>query len=472
MQNSPQFFGGKEGPFREVTIAGGGLAGCEAAWQLAGRGVRVVLYEMRPHVMTPAHVTGLLGELVCSNSLKSTSMNNASGILKREMEIGGSLVLQAAFASRVPAGSALAVDRRLMGEKITHVIENHPLIKVRREVVEELPEGPAIIATGPLTGGALAERLSEAASVPLYFYDAIAPIVETESIDLDNAFFASRWEKEASESPDQPPRGDYINCPLSLEEYEDFIESLLSGEQVPPHSFEEPRFFEGCLPIEVMASRGSDVLRHGPMRPVGLRDPNTGRRPYAVVQLRAENKGATAHNMVGFQTRLKYGEQKRIFRKIPALRNARFLRLGSIHRNTYLRAPDCLEDDLVLQNTEDIRVAGLLCGVEGYMESTAMGWLVGIITAIRLAELDFHPPPPSTATGALYAYIRRSLMEDEIFTPTNMNLSLFPEPATKGKRVPKKLRRIMIAERAEKEFKSWLSTLDQEIGGKSLRVSE
>ncbi len=464
------------GEEKHITVVGGGLAGSEAAWQLAMRGIAVTLFEMRPEVMTPAHRTGHLGELVCSNSLKAVRKDNASGILKKEMELGKSLILESAYKSRVPAGGALAVDRALMGERITDAIENHPNIEIRRELVQCIPQPPAIIATGPLTEGPLADELSSGAGVPLYFYDAIAPIVETDTIDHDHTFVASRWDEKKTKSSDplktepdttpspsaeEPQRGDYINCPLSRDEYEAFVEDLLNADKVPPHPFEEPKYFEGCLPIEVMAARGPDVLRYGPMRPVGLRDPKTGRRPYAVIQLRAENSQGTAHNLVGFQTRLLYGEQKRIFKKIPALRNVNFLRLGSIHRNTYLRAPDCLNEDFTLKKAPGVRVTGLLCGVEGYMESTAMGWLTGVMAANELrAGNVLELPPVTTATGSLYAYIRRPRMKDEPFAPTNMNMSLLPPLESPGKKIKKSQRRLLTAERAEKDFESWLERIN------------
>jgi len=458
-----------------VKVVGGGLAGSEAAWQLAKRGIAVTLFEMRPEVMTPAHRTGHLGELVCSNSLKAVRKDNASGILKKELELGKSLILEAAYESRVPAGGALAVDRQLMGEKITNAIENHPNIELRRELIQSIPQQPAIIATGPLTEGLLADDLSSSAGVPLYFYDAIAPIIETDTLDDNHTFVASRWDEKKkntsdplkterdttpSTSPEKPKQGDYINCPLSREEYETFVEDLLTADKVPPHHFEEPKYFEGCLPIEVMAARGPEVLRYGPMRPVGLRDPKTGRRPYAVLQLRAENSQGTAHNMVGFQTRLRYPEQKRIFKKIPALRNVNFLRLGSIHRNTYLRAPDCLNEGFALKQAHGVRVTGLLCGVEGYMESTAMGWLTGVMTASELNNGNLgEPPPVTTATGSLYAYIRRPRMKDEPFAPTNMNMSLLPPLDSPEKKIKKNQRRLLTAERAEEDFKNWLECL-------------
>ena len=323
--------------------------------------------------------------------------------------------------------------------------------------MKELPSPPAIIATGPLTEGPFADRLAEATGTPLYFYDAIAPIVDTETVDTERSFVASRWAWRDTESASESGlRGDYINCPLNQEEYEEFVAELLQAEKVPPREFEEPRYFEGCLPIEIMAARGMDVLRHGPMRPVGLKDPKTGRRPYAVLQLRAENRHGSAHNLVGFQTRLKYGEQKRVFSKIPALRNARFLRLGSIHRNTYLRAPRCLDEGFVLKGSPGVRVTGLLSGVEGYVESVAMGWLTGVLTAATLAGDTLCPPPLTTATGSLYAYLRRPLMDDQPFTPTNMNMSLLPPADTKGKKASKKERRLMVGKRAVSDFTQWV----------------
>jgi methylenetetrahydrofolate--tRNA-(uracil-5-)-methyltransferase len=423
-----------------------------------------------------------LGELVCSNSLKSTALTNASGILKAELAAAGSLVLDSAMRCRVPAGSALAVDRVAMAEMITRKLAAHPGVDIERRRVDELPDPPAIIATGPLTEGQLADRLAEAAGEPLHFYDAIAPILEADSLLMEHAFIASRWETrqeaagEGGGSAGQD-RGDYINCPLSREGYEELVADLLTAKQVEPHEFEKPRYFEACLPVEIMASRGIEVLRHGPMRPVGLTDPTTGKWPHAVVQLRAENREGTAYNMVGFQTRLTYGEQKRVFRKIPALREARFLRLGSIHRNTYLRAPSALDDRLHLLNRPGVAVAGLLSGVEGYVESVAMGWLVAVMMAADLSGHPIPPPPATTATGGLYGYLRRQRDPQQPFAPTNMNMSLLPpveeawaneamsDPAaralaTRGgkKKRPnkKKLLRLAAARRALSHLEAWL----------------
>ena len=452
-----------------VTVVGGGLAGCEAAWQLAVRGVPVRLLEAKPLEKSPAHKMDLLAELVCSNSLKSLDPGSPAGLLKAELHALGSFFLDCAYQCRVPAGMALAVDRKALAELATQRIQGHPNIQLERQVVRKLPEGPAIVATGPLTAGGLADALSEATGRPLYFYDAIAPIVDAGSIDWENAFMASRWDACADEQPPAPDpveyglapsditRGDYVNCPLDEAQYKTLVTELLEADKVPAHEFEEPRYFEGCLPVEVMAGRGMDVLRHGPMRPTGLRQPETGLRPHSVVQLRAENLHRTAYNLVGFQTRLTYPEQDRVFRLIPALRKAVFLRYGSIHRNTYLRAPDCLGPRLELKAHPGVRVAGLLCGVEGYAESAAMGLLTAVMLAADLGEFDLKPPPPETALGSLYHYLQRPRAEGEEFVPTNMNLSLMPPLSLPtGKRKPgKKQRRLLISQRGLAALREW-----------------
>ncbi len=449
---------------QRVTVVGGGLSGSEAAWQLAERNIPVTLVEMRPISTTPAHQTDLLAELVCSNSLKSLDLRTPGGILKAELTELGSLILRAAQETRVPAGSALAVDREQFARTITEAVTAHPLIEVVRRRQDELPVPPALLATGPLTSGPLAQALERVAGRPLAFYDAIAPIVDAESIDWDKAFRASRWDgieyqrpkgpspEAFGFAPDASTQGDYVNCPMTQQEYEAFVEALLTAKQVTPHEFEEPRYFESCLPIEVMAARGLDVLRHGPMRPVGLRDPRTGSRPHAVVQLRPENRHGTAYNMVGFQTRLTYPEQDRIFRMIPGLERAKFFRHGSIHRNTYLHAPECLEEGFALKGMSGIRVAGLLAGVEGYMESVAMGLLAALFLAADLDGSALEPPPDTTAVGALYAYLRQPPRAD--FSPTNMNMSLLP-PVEAPRGTGKKERRLMAARRAVDDLRAW-----------------
>jgi methylenetetrahydrofolate--tRNA-(uracil-5-)-methyltransferase len=442
----------------DVTVVGGGMAGCEAAWQLAERGLRVALVEMKPAAMSPAHQTPLLAELVCSNSLRSNDPEAPAGLLKKELRRAGSVVIAAADLHRVPAGDALAVDRVGFGREVTVRLALHPNIRIERRVLDVLPDGPVIMATGPLTGGALAREVSRVlGGERLYFYDAIAPIVDAETIDETKAFRGSRWRGGSSgsagrgaEGPlnDAAGEGDYVNCSLTREEYRAFVAEVLAGRKVAPHAFEEARYFEGCLPIEVMAERGEEVLAHGPMRPIGLRDPQTGARPWAVVQLRPENVWRTAYNLVGFQTRLAYPEQKRIFRMIPALANAEFIRFGSIHRNTYIDAPRLLGKELELRTRPSLRFAGLLTGVEGYIESCAMGLL-----AARFVAGLTEPPPITTALGGLYHHITRARQPQEPFAPTNINFGLLPPPDEKLK---KKDRRAWLVARAERDFEMWL----------------
>ncbi|QJA05563.1 methylenetetrahydrofolate--tRNA-(uracil(54)-C(5))-methyltransferase (FADH(2)-oxidizing) TrmFO [Thermosulfurimonas marina] len=437
-----------------VTIIGGGLAGSEAAWQLARRGVPVRLYEMRPRKLTPAHRTGKLGELVCSNSLRSKEITSAVGLLKEEMRRLGSLVMEAALASEVPAGKALAVDRERFAEYITRRLSEHPLVEIVREEVREIPrEGLVIVATGPLTSEALAEDLKRLTGEDYFhFYDAIAPIVYADSLDWEKVFRADRYGEG---------EGAYVNCPLTKEEYERFVEALLSAEKVPLHPFEEPRYFEGCLPIEVMAERGRDTLRYGPMKPVGLVDPRTGREPYAVVQLRPENREGTLYNLVGFQTKLKYHEQERVFRMIPGLERAEFARYGSIHRNSFVCAPRVLRPTLQLKAEPRVFLAGQITGVEGYVESTAMGLLAGMNAARIFRGKDPVVPPPETAHGALVRYLMEA--DPRHFQPMNVNWGLFPPlslPPKERKRLPKRERYRLMAERALLRLEEWL----REIG--------
>ncbi|MBA3452354.1 MAG: methylenetetrahydrofolate--tRNA-(uracil(54)-C(5))-methyltransferase (FADH(2)-oxidizing) TrmFO, partial [Deltaproteobacteria bacterium] len=368
------------------------MAGSEAAWQLAQIGLRVALIEMKPSAMSPAHQSPLLGELVCSNSLRSDDPIAPAGLLKHELRRCGSLVIACADQHKVPAGQALAVERFGFARAITQRLALHPRIRIERRRLDELPDGPVIVCTGPLTEGALGEVIrAELGGDRMYFYDAIAPIVAADSIDWDFAFRASRWGRD-TDSPDRDSSedraaggdtgvGDYVNCPLNKAEYEDFVEAVNGGRKVLPHDFEEPKYFESCMPIEVMAERGAQTLRFGPMKPIGLKDPRTGFRPWAVVQLRPENKYLTAYNLVGFQTRLAYPEQQRIFAMVPALHKAEFLRFGSIHRNTYIDAPARLGARFELTSKPEIRFAGLLTGVEGYIESCAMGLVVGWMLA-------------------------------------------------------------------------------------------
>ncbi len=421
-------------------IIGGGLAGSEAAWQAAKLGCRVLLYEMKPKIFSPAHHSPLLGELVCSNSLRSDDPSSAVGLLKQEMRLMGSLILEAAEQTRIPAGKALAVDREKFAQYITENIEGNNLITIIRDEVRELSSPAAdppvtILATGPLTSDSLAESLSRLTGKKhLAFYDAIAPIVEAESLDRNIIFQASRY--------DGGP-GDYLNCPMNKAQYENFILELGRAEKVPLRSFEQQKYFEGCLPIEVMLERGTETLRFGPMKPVGLIDPRTGREAYAVVQLRLENREGTHYNMVGFQTKLSYSEQKRIFRMIPGMERAKFSRLGSIHRNTFVCAPEVLLPSLQMKNSPCLLLAGQISGVEGYVESTAIGLLAGINGARLLSREKPVIPPPETAFGALISHLTTS--DAKRFQPSNINFGLFPRL---GQKTPKKLRGVKYAERA------------------------
>lgn len=440
----------------DVTVVGGGMAGSEAAWQLAEAGLRVALVEMKPAAMSPAHQTPLLGELVCSNSLRSDDPVAPAGLLKQELRRCGSLVIACADQHRVPAGTALAVERFGFARAITQRLALHPRIRIERRRLDELPDGPVIVATGPLTEGALGEVIrAELGGDRMYFYDAIAPIVAADSIDMDHAFRASRWDRDSD--PDGAAGGDvgvgdYINCPLNKLEYEAFVAEVNAGRKVLPHDFEEPRYFESCMPIEVMAERGPQTLRFGPMRPIGLRDPRTGHRPWAVVQLRPENRYLTAYNLVGFQTRLAYPEQQRIFSLIPALARAEFLRFGSIHRNTYIDAPARLGAAFELRSRPSVRFAGLLTGVEGYIESCAMGLVVGWMLAAELTGRAAPPPPPTTMLGGLYHHVTQPRPEGAKYGPTNVNYGLLPplEGVRKDNRKPR------MAERARGDLDAWL----------------
>ena len=431
----------------QLIIIGGGLAGCEAAWQAAGQGCEVLLYEMKPAVYSPAHSSPLLAELVCSNSLRSNAFNSAVGLLKEEMRQMDSLIMQAADQTSVPAGKALAVDRQLFAEYITNKIEEHRSITIRRQEVKELlpssaEESVTILATGPLTSGPLAGSLASLTGKDhLAFYDAIAPIVEADSLNREIIFQASRY--------DEGP-GDYLNCPMDKDQYEDFIAALEKAQKVPLKSFEEKKYFEGCLPIEIMLQRGKETLRFGPMKPVGLVDPRTGQQPYAVVQLRKENREGTQYNMVGFQTKLTYLEQKRIFRMIPGMEEAEFTRLGSIHRNTFICAPELLLPSLQLTNHPKLMLAGQIAGVEGYVESTAIGLLAGINAAHLMSGKNVAPPPPETALGALINHLTKT--EPKRFQPSNINFGLFP---SLGKKIPKRFRGENYAERALKSLNRW-----------------
>ena len=404
-----------------VLVVGAGLAGSEAAWQLARAGIHVELVEMRPVKMTPAHRTGEFAELVCSNSLRGDAETNAVGLLQRELEALDSIVLRAARAASVPAGGALAVDRERFARAITVELSNHPLIEIRRDEVTELPEGPAIIATGPLTSPALHAALEvQLGEGALAFYDAVAPIVAADSLDRTRLFAGSRYEKGGGE--------DYLNAPMNREEYEHFVSELLAAGKVPLHDFEaqDVHYFEGCLPIEVMAERGPDTLRYGPMKPVGLRDPRTGARPWAVVQLRRDDLAAEQWNIVGFQTKLTQPEQRRIFRLIPGLEHARFVRYGMIHRNTFINAPAHLDSLLRLKSRPDLRLAGQITGVEGYVESAATGLLAGRMFATELGGEPVEPPPAATAMGGLIRHL--TARRPDRFEPANISWGLIRCP--------------------------------------------
>ena len=432
----------------DVLVVGGGLAGCEAAWQLARAGLTVEIREMRPGQTSPAHKTGDLAELVCSNSLRSRNPDNAVGLLKEEMSRAGSLILQAAHASAVPAGDALAVDRAGFSAFVEASIDAEPRITVVREEVEAIPEGrPLLIATGPLTSDALATRIIELTGQErLYFYDAIAPIIDTDSIDRGRVFAQSRYDKGEG--------ADYLNCPLDEAGYRAFVSDLLRAEKVPLRAFETPRYFQGCLPVEVIAASGPESLAFGPMKPVGLVDPVTGRRPYAVVQLRRENAAGTAYNLVGFQTKLTYPEQARVFRTIPGLEGARFLRFGSVHRNTYIDSPRLLDGSLRLRGREQIVFAGQITGVEGYVESTACGLIAGLMLAARLSGRELPPPPAETALGSLL----RHVTEDRggRHDPSNINHGLFPPLP---QRSPKRDKKALYRARALAALDGWLPLL-------------
>jgi methylenetetrahydrofolate--tRNA-(uracil-5-)-methyltransferase len=429
---------------RPIIVIGGGLAGVEAAYQIARRGVPVQLYEMRPQKPTPAHHTALLGELVCSNSLKADTLTSAHGLLKAEMRAFDSLILQVADACRVPAGTALAVDRDQFAQQLTAAISNHPRLTLRREEVQTLPVGQlTIVATGPLTSAALtADIQRHLGSEQLYFYDAVSPIVAADSIDYAQTFFASRY--------DHGDGDDYLNCPLDRQMYEQFWTALCTAECVMPHDFEREIFFEGCLPIEEMARRGPQTLAFGPLKPVGLQRHDTP-VPYAVVQLRLEDRLRSAYNMVGFQTRLKYSEQRRIFRMIPGLEQAEFLRLGAVHRNTFLNAPRLLLPTLQTRHHPELLFAGQITGVEGYVESAATGLLAGINAVALWHGRDPLVPPATTAHGALLRYI--SSADPETFQPMNINFGLLPALDMRGG--SKQARRAAMIARALEDLQQW-----------------
>lgn len=412
----------------KITVIGAGLAGCEAAYAIANKGIKVDLIEMKPLKKTPAHKTDNYAELVCSNSLKANRVDSAAGLLKQEMRLFGSVCLEAAEVAKVPAGGALAVDRDVFSGLITEKIKNNPNINVINKIVTEIPKDAiTVIATGPLTDGELAQSIEKFCDTGnLNFYDAAAPIVTAESVDFDSAFTASRYDK--GDSGD----GDYINCPMNKQEYEDFYNALVTAESAPLHDFDKPfKVYEGCMPIEVLARRGEDSIRFGPMKPVGLRDPRTGHRPWAVVQLRKENKEGTLYNLVGFQTNLKFGEQKRVFSMIPALKNAEFMRYGVMHRNSFINSPKLLNHDLSLKKADNIFFAGQLSGVEGYMESAACGIIAGLNAANKLLGKEPIVLPKITMIGALLDYITDPSVTN--FQPMGANFGILPMLETKIK---------------------------------------
>jgi len=427
----------------KLIIIGGGLAGCEAAWQAAKRGIDVILYEMKPKRFSPAHLSDDLAELVCSNSLRSSSLENASGLIKEEMRRMDSLIIRAADETRVPAGSALAVDRQGFSRFITQVLEEMDNVEIIREEVTKIPEDTlTIVATGPLTSETLGDEVKKLIGENyLYFYDAIAPIVEADSINFDIAYRSSRYGKGGN---------DYINCPMTKEDYYRFIDALMEAEKTPTRNFEKMVPFEGCMPIEETAERGKDTLLFGPMKPVGLANPGTGEIPYAVVQLRQDNSYGTLYNMVGFQTKLRWNEQKRIFRMIPGLEQAEFARLGSLHRNTFINSRRLLNNSLQLRKNPSVFFAGQITGVEGYVESSAMGLLAGINASRLTRKLPLIPPPLTTAIGALVGYITET--SDRDFQPMNINFGLLPPTQEK---VKKELKRKRIAEKALADLEEW-----------------
>jgi methylenetetrahydrofolate--tRNA-(uracil-5-)-methyltransferase len=432
-----------------VTIVGAGLAGCEAALTLAARGVGVRLIEQKPFARTPAQSSDGLSELVCSNSFRGAALSNAVGLLKEEMRRLGSFVMRAADATRVPAGGALAVDREKFSETMTRCVHEQPLIELVSEVVEQIPaERPCIVATGPLTGDALARDIARRVGAEaLAYYDAIAPIVSADSIDWSRVFVASRWDKGESEQD----RNAYVNCPLDEAAYRAFVAELRAARKVEPREFEQARYFEGCLPIEVMAERGELTLAFGPMKPVGLTDPRTGRWPFAVVQLRKEDEAGSAYNLVGFQTRMTWGEQARIFRTLPGLEQAEFQRFGAVHRNTFLCAPRVLDATLGLRGDPGLYFAGQITGTEGYVESAAGGWLAAWFIAERLSGREPRRPPETTAHGGLLTQLARN---PDDYQPSNITFSHLPPLV--GTRLKKRARYEKLAERALADLAAWI----------------
>jgi methylenetetrahydrofolate--tRNA-(uracil-5-)-methyltransferase len=431
----------------KVVVVGGGLAGCEAAFQLAERGIEVDLVEQKPHTRTPAQTSDFLCELVCSNSMRGAALVNAVGLLKEELRRCGSLVMQAAEIARVPAGGALAVDRDVFAKTVTERLAAHPRIRIVHEIVTRIPDDrPVILATGPLTGDALAQDIASAVGAEhLAYYDAIAPIISADSIDWSKVWNQSRWDKGGDDA--------YVNCPFDEAGYKAFVAAIRDAEKVAPRAFEDVRYFEGCLPIEVMATRGEMTLAFGPMKPVGLTDPRTGRRPYAVVQLRQEDAAATAYNLVGFQTRMTYGEQKRVFCMIPGLEEAEILRFGSVHRNTFVDAPKMLDEHMQLRARPGVYLAGQVTGVEGYVESCAGGFLCALMLAQKLLGEPIVPPPETTALGGIRTHLMRA---SDRFQPSNITWACIPPPP--NKRLKKKDRYQVMADRALADLHAWLSS--------------
>ena len=453
-----------------IHVIGGGLAGCEAAWQIGSLGIPVVIHEMRPVRLTAVHKTDKLAELVCSNSLRADKLDNAVGLLKEEMRRLGSLIVRIADETRVPAGAALAVDRERFASAVTDALERHPGVTIRREELQRLPSpaadgSPCIVATGPLTSDALAAEIVELLGADqLYFYDAISPIVLAESIDRDKVFRASRWDRSlgraaagaGADAGAEPSEGDYLNCPMSAAEYERFLDALTTAESATVHDFDTAVFFEGCLPVEVMAHRGRDTLRFGPMKPVGLIDPRTGREAYAVVQLRQDNLAGEHYSLVGFQTQLKWGDQARVLRLIPGLEQAEFVRFGMVHRNTYINAPRVLAPTWRVRSRPDLFFAGQISGVEGYVESAASGLIAGRCAAAVHAGREPSVPPRTTAIGALGFYVSHANSAN--YQPTNISFGIMPPL----ERAPRKrlARREAMAQRALRDLAAWTAETD------------
>jgi methylenetetrahydrofolate--tRNA-(uracil-5-)-methyltransferase len=430
-----------------ITVVGGGLAGCEAAWQLAIRGFAVTLLEQKPLSRTPAQVSDQLCELVCSNSFRGAALANAVGLLKEELRRGESLILRCADESRVPAGGALAVDRDRFSARVTAALDAHPHVTRTSAIVRAIPEAPAIVATGPLTGDELAQDLARAVGAEhLAYYDAISPVIAADSIDESRIFRASRYDKGDDDA--------YLNCPLDRAEYAAFVREVLAAQKVAPREFEHTRYFEGCLPIEVMAERGPETLRHGPMKPVGLTDPRTGRWPFACVQLRQEDAAASAYNIVGFQTRMTFGEQARVLRMIPGLERAEFMRFGSVHRNTFVNSPRMLTQALELKARPGVFLAGQITGVEGYLESAACGFACAVMYASRRAERPFDPPPETTALGGLLRHLW-TVRKD--FQPSNVTWAMIPPIEGLPDKLSKQEKYERHAARALTDFAGWFA---------------